>query len=262
MDTNETTIYTAVLITGIIIGAIILYFAITMFRNHRRHFKLLSQQFQEEMELLEKERTRIARDLHDELGPLLSVVQIHISSVTEVNNENQQHLEKAEKNIEVLVERFEGIAKNLTPKVLITRGLQTALEDFTEEYSQVTPIEIQLNYKAKNNYSTFYTLHIYRIIQELIHNGVKHSRANKMQIHVAERKNKLYIFYKDDGRGINENEETKGKNGLGLGSLKNRAEMLGGKMTRTSRQRQGTEYFFEIPISKLHERDNQNSNSR
>ena len=250
MDTFETTIYTAVLITGIIIGSIIIYFAITMFRNHRRHFRLLSEQFQEEMELLEKERTRIARDLHDELGPLLSVTQTHIDAVTNPDKLEQEHLQKASRNIAVLHERFSGIARNLMPKVLIRKGLQTALADFIEDYSEVTTIKIQLHYKARNNYNTFFALHIYRIMQELIHNGVKHSGAIALQIHVVERRNKLYIFYKDDGIGINEQKKLKEENGLGLGSLKNRSEMLGGKMNFKSKPKEGTEYFFEIPITK------------
>jgi signal transduction histidine kinase len=262
MDTNETTIYTAVLITGIVIGAIILYFAISMFRNHRRHFKLLSQQFQEEMELLEKERTRIARDLHDELGPLLSVVQIHINAIGELNSNDREHLEKASQKIEALTERFSGIARNLTPKILITKGLKTALEDFIEDYSEVTAIQMRLHYRAKSNYNTFFTLHIYRILQELIQNGVKHSGATILEIQIVEFKGKLYLYYTDDGKGIDEQKLTKQDTGLGLASLKNRAEMLSGKMKRKSNSMKGTEYFFEIPIKPNYEAAFKNSNSR
>ena len=244
MDTFETTIYNAVLITAIVIGTIIFYFGVTMFRNHRKHFNLLSQHFQQEMELLEKERTRIARDLHDELGPLLSVVQIQINSVGEISIQDQEYLNKAGRNIEILTERFEGIARNLTPRSLVSKGLQTALEDFIEQYKTLTPIRIKLFYKAKNNYSGFYTLHIYRIIQELIHNGIKHSAATSIVIHVAERKNKLYLLYEDDGKGINEDKEAMKAEGLGLSSLKNRSEMLGGKMTINGNQKKGNGMLF------------------
>src|ERR1700751_4273266 len=95
----ETSIYTAVLITAVVVGALLIYFGITIFRNQRKHFKLLTEHFLEEMERLEKERIRIATDLHDELGPVLSVTQIHIDKITPGNDKDAMHLKKASENI-------------------------------------------------------------------------------------------------------------------------------------------------------------------
>ena len=254
MDTNETTIYLAVLITGITLGSIIIYFAISMLTSHRKHFKLLSQNYRAEIEMLEIERTRIARDLHDELGPLLAVTQIHIDAAEITSDKTRLHLEKASRNMTLLNERFSGIARNLTPKALVTKGLHTALKDFVDQYSEVTTIALELQYRLTRQLSLYYGLHVYRITQELVHNAVKHSGAEKVQIVITEKKNKLYLFYKDNGKGISVANDKFEKDGLGIRNLQNRAEMLGGKLTCTSNEKDGTEYFFEIPITDKNEK--------
>lgn len=259
MDTNETTIYTAILITGIVIGTIFGYFTITIFRSHRKHFKLLSRHFVAEIDLLEKERTRIAGDLHDELGPILAMTRIHINATQALNDEQKLHLGKAEENIGTLSERFSSIAKNLTPKILVTKGLEAALEDFIQQFQDVSPISIKLQYQLKSNINILHALHIYRMMQELIHNGIKHSCASVLQIQIKERKNKIYLFYVDDGKGIHTGDHS---NGLGLQSLKNRTEMLGGKMSYSTNEKQGTEYLFEIPLKPTYETKSENSNRR
>ncbi|HYM94352.1 MAG TPA: histidine kinase [Chitinophagaceae bacterium] len=194
MDTNETAIFIAVLITAILIGALLIYFGLMMFRNHRRYFKIMQKNFLEEMEVLERERTRIARDLHDELGPLLAVTRIQIKTVEGITPEDKIHLEKAVHNIDVLTTRFRGIAQNLTPRVLVTKGLKTALSDFLEQYEEVSTIRMQFDYRIQSPLFVNISLQIFRMVQELVHNAVKHSGANELQIQLAERKKKIYLY--------------------------------------------------------------------
>jgi len=258
MDTNETTIFTAILITGIVIGTIFIYFTITIYKNHRKHFKILSRHFVAEMELLEKERTRIATDLHDELGPILAVTKIQLNTIERVDQEQEQHLTKAEENINYLTERLSGIAKNLTPKILVSKGLEVALRDFTEQFHDISKMNVKLDYGLKSNLDMLHALHIYRMIQELIHNTIKHSGARNLRIQLAERKNKIYLLYNDDGIGM---MKEKLANGLGLESIKNRVEMLGGKMDQSIVSEGGVEYFFEIPLRPIYGAKNQDNNS-
>lgn len=252
MDTNETTIYYAVLITGIVLGIILFYFAMTIYRSHNKHFRLLRKHVLSEIELLETERTRIARDLHDEIGPMLTISQIQVSTVTGATEKDHEHLSKAAATIDQLHERFAEIAQNLTPKALVTKGLQTALEDIIEQYREISSIDIKFVYTLSTKLTNVYALHIYRIVQELLHNSVKHSGASTIVLQIAERKRTLYLFYSDNGKGINLNG--KESSGLGLGSLKSRAIILGGKMNCTSSSKNGTEYFFELPIRSFYER--------
>ena len=262
MDTNETTIFTAVLITGIVIGTIFIFFTITIYRNHRKHFKLLSRQFVAEVELLEKERSRIATDLHDELGPILAVTRIHLNTLDKLDEEQRQHLAIAEQNIAVLTERLGGIAKNLTPKALATKGLKVALQDFIEQMQDIPGIRVKMEYRLKSELKMLHALHIYRMIQELIHNSLKHSGATQLNIQLAEGKNKIYFLYNDNGIGILKPDNAKTSMGLGLESISNRIDMLGGKMDQSKIPETGVEYFFEIPLRPFYERKNNNRNSR
>jgi signal transduction histidine kinase len=100
-------------------------------------------------------------------------------------------------------------------------------------------------------------LQIYRIVQELVHNTVKHSGGTELFVQLFERKKKIYLYYKDNGKGI-QNDSAEKSDGLGLGSLQNRAAMLGGSMTYNSFNETGTEYFFEIPLIKNEKEYNTN----
>jgi signal transduction histidine kinase len=262
MYSIETSIYTAVLITGFVIGGLLIYFGITISRKQKKHFKMLSEHFLAEMERLEQERIRIARDLHDELGPILSVTQIHIDATSPDNAKDLSHLQKARDNIQILLERFGGIAHNLTPKVLITKGLNTALSDFFEQYREVTKIKFDYVYKVTAKIEANTALQIYRLIQEMSHNAVKHSGATEIGVLLLERKRKLYIQCKDNGTGMILGQHKNDEKGLGLESLRSRTEMLGGKIQVSSILKAGTEYFLEIPLKGKNEKNNENSNSR
>jgi len=250
MDTNETTIYTAILITGIVFGTIFLYFTITIYRNHRRHFKLLNQQFVAEVDLLEKERARIASDLHDELGPMLALTQIQVNSIESTDERELMYLEKANENIQQVTERLSGIAKNLSPGILIKKGLEAALKDFINQIEETGQIKMNLSFSVQSGLDVLQSLHLYRMIQELIHNTIKHSKATMIEIQLKETRGKIYLLYADNGLGVSTKNKGNKSFGLGLGSLKNRTEMLGGKMD-SSTVKKGIEYFFEFPIIKM-----------
>lgn len=248
MHAFETTIYYAILISSIVLGIVFGYFTITIFRTQRRHYKALQARFLAEINLLENERTRIARDLHDELGPLLSVIRIQTSVTNETAHDELR--EKACQNIDYVTERLGGIARNLTPGQLINKGLDVALQDFFDQYREVSPIRMVFRYEVKSFIDTDTGLHVYRMIQELVHNSVKHSGASEIDVHLKERKKKLYILCKDNGKGMGHEMPAHQDKGIGLESLRSRTEMLGGKIHFHSTG--GTEYFFEIPLTLKH----------
>jgi signal transduction histidine kinase len=241
-----------VLITAAVIGGLLLYFGYTMFKNQRRHFRMRHQYFLSEMERLEKERNRIAEDMHDELGPILAVTKIQIEKA----EEDKSYLRSAAENVKLITERLGHIARNFSHRVLERKGLNTVLEDFFEQCREVTDAELVYSYQISTAPGASISLHIYRMVQELVHNAMKHSKATHIQVLLRERNNKLYLLYKDNGIGISGNNAAKQREGLGLSSLRSRAEMLEGRMTFESTPNKGTEYFFEIPIRRKNETKN------
>jgi signal transduction histidine kinase len=207
------------------------------------------------MELLEKERARIAFDLHDELGPILAVTQMHLNTI-DISKNDEPHFLKVNENLQHLTERLSEIAKNLTPKILIRKGLEVGIKDFIEQIEGSGKISVNLEYAVKTKLDILQSLHMYRMIQELIHNTIKHSKATAIDVKIKERKDRIFLLYSDNGIGIS-NTEKKLKIGLGEGSIKNRIEMLGGKMEKVTERPAGVEYFFEIPVKPIYERSNQ-----
>jgi signal transduction histidine kinase len=251
MDTLETSLFATILITSVVVGIIILYFALTITRSHRRHFTKLRSYYLQEVELLEKERMRIARDLHDELGPLLTVTQILVSVSQGTTEKDREQLRKATDNLQNLHERFSGVARNLTPKILISKGLVIALKDFSAQMEELGSAKINTLCQLNKEPSASFSMQIYRIAQELLHNGTKHAFASKIDLLIREQKRKMLISYEDDGRGFSLNAET--EKGLGLSSVRNRVVMLGGTIEILSSPGEGVSIFILIPIQS-HER--------
>src|SRR3954463_6378644 len=109
MDPRETTIFTAIVITSVILGAVILYFFISIIRQQRRNNALYQSKILAEITTLENERKRTAADLHDELGPILAAVKFQINSFELKDDDDIINLEKANRNIDTIIGRMRGI---------------------------------------------------------------------------------------------------------------------------------------------------------
>jgi signal transduction histidine kinase len=92
------------------------------------------------------------------------------------------------------------------------------------------------------------SIHLYRVIQETVHNCIKHARASKLEIIIEQKGNVIQILCRDNGKGFNYDQVTKDATGIGLRSLKNRTELMGGKMYVESKPMKGTAFLFEIPV--------------
>src|SRR5262245_19620588 len=132
MDPNETKIYTVILIAGGVLGIILVYFIINIIRQQRRNLSLHNEKIQAEITTLENERKRIASDLHDDLGPLLSAVKLQINSVEVPDGEDQELIEKSSLYIDAILTRIREISNNLMPQVLSRKGLVIALREFID----------------------------------------------------------------------------------------------------------------------------------
>jgi signal transduction histidine kinase len=98
------------------LGVVLIYFIVTIVRHQRRNIRLYKSKILAEITTLEKERARIASDLHDELGPILSAVKFKINSLDIHNDEDQNLLDKSNKNIDEIIRRMREISNDLLPK--------------------------------------------------------------------------------------------------------------------------------------------------
>ena len=248
MPTEEANYYTAVTVAAILLGIIIIYFIITMIRHQRRNMHLYKAKINAEISTLENERKRIVADLHDELGPLLSAVKLRINQLDSEREDDKKIVEFANKHLGDIIIKIKEISYNLLPNTLARNGLIHAAEEYIDKINAVHPLKIRFNYDDDPGLSKEKEVNIYRIFQEVIHNTVKHARADKLEIEMKKQDNQLLLTMIDDGVGFNYEERSKNGSGLGLLNLQSRAEVLNARLLIESAKDKGTKYFFEIPI--------------
>src|SRR5687767_4371185 len=182
MDTSEKELYNALLIVVGVVGIVLLYFIFTIIRYQRRSLRLHKEKIQAEIDTLENERRRIASDLHDELGPLLSAVKLQITNLETEIPHDVKLIEKSSGHIDDIIQKLREISNNLMPNTLLRKGLKVAIEDSISRVKDVYPLNITLEFPADVVMSQDKEINLYRVIQEIIHNTIKHAQAKNLRL--------------------------------------------------------------------------------
>ena len=248
MDAQETRIYTAILITAIVLGSIIVYFIISLLRQQRKNLALHKSNILAEITQIEKERGRIASDLHDELGPLLSAVKMKINSFELSNNDDIIQIEKTNDHLDNVLKRLREISFDLMPNSLLRKGLGAAVNEFVDYLNNSGNIKFYFHNGNRFDLSEQKSVNLYRIIQEIVHNTIKHSDATELSIKLQKKEDKIVLVISENGKGFDFNKESNENSGFGLKSLLRRTEIMGGHMFLESEKGKGVTYTFEIPV--------------
>lgn len=201
----------------------------------------------------EKERERIARELHDGIGVLLSTASIHFSSVeAKADKKTSEMLKKANKLLKEAGHEVRQISHNMMPGVLSKFGLKEAIEDLFEEVDDAGEIEVDLDVVCRDDERLPENMEImiYRIVQEMINNTLKYAKASNIFFHISRCEQEITMEYKDNGIGFNEAELPHGKN-LGISGIRSRVEYLGGEIELHAKTGKGTRYLITIPLSEV-----------
>ena len=200
----------------------------------------------------EAERSRLASDLHNGLGGLLSGIKINLSSMKEnavITHENISAFNHAISLLDTSITELRRIAHNLMPETLNHYGIKTAVEDFCNQVAPAGPPAIGLQFFGENiRYTRELELTIYRIIQELVNNALKHAGATKINVEVISEPKRLFARVTDDGKGFEVSGEHKERKGKGLENIRDRVVAMNGTFDVWSKPGQGTEISAEIQI--------------
>lgn len=252
MDAGETTIFYAFLIGAVTIGMILGYFLVSLVRLRRRYLDLHRSGNKSRLQLLEQERTRIAADLHDELGPILSAAKFKITEVEPPVEEDRQLLQQAAGHLNDIISRIRQISNNLMPNTLLRKGPEKAIAEYIQMLrSAGLPFAVRFVSGNIPRLPEENAIHIYRILQEIIHNTLKHAKATELRIRLCTKSDRLIMICTDNGVGFNAGQVAAGTRGLGLQNLLLRSEMLGGAMFLDTKPGKGTRIMFELPLQKL-----------
>lgn len=201
-----------------------------------------------EIATLENERKRIAGDLHDELGPVLSAVRLQVNHLEPADETERIILQKSSSQIDEVIKRFREISYDLLPNTLVRKGLVKATEEFIGRMSEAYQLRIEFT-SDEIRLQPDREVNLYRILQEIIHNSVKHARATLLTIDMKVNGSQLHINTKDDGIGFNYEAMKTNEGGLGMLNLQSRVEVLNGVLRIDTQPGKGTLFFIEIPIT-------------
>ncbi len=253
---------------ALLLGTLLLFGTILFFllqKNTKRKQKLAEQEKELETQKLatilkeqelsaidamiegqEKERQRIANDLHDDLGGLMATVKLHFNTLKE--KQTPELYAKTNQLIDEAYNKIRTVAHAKNSGVIAKQGLLKAINEMANKISIANKITIDvIDHGLEKRLENSLELTIFRIIQELIANIVKHAKASEATINITNHEDSLNIMIEDNGKGFDTSKILK-NNGMGLHSIEKRIEHLEGDIKIESQINQGTTIIIDIPL--------------
>ena len=201
----------------------------------------------------EKERTRIARELHDDIGQSLAVLRIQMlragQPVSGMIGKRHPTIPELCDNLKLLAEKVSHLSHQLHSSELEYLGLAVAVQSHCRDFAQRYKIVVECSCESiPENLNSLLALSVLRIVQEALHNAAKHSKAKSIQVAVQGLPSELSLLIADDGVGFSL-EEAKLSAGLGLISMRERVHLAGGEFTISSAPGDGTCISARIPLA-------------
>ena len=242
----------------------LLIISLLTFRNYKQKQKIQEQRISElekEKQLTateavlkgeEQERTRLAKDLHDGLGGMLSGIKYSLNTMKGnliMTPDNSQAFERSMDMLDSSIKEMRRVAHNMMPEALVKFGLDTALKDLCNDVNQSGALQVNYLSIGMENAAIEQTtaITIYRIVQELINNTMKHAAAKTAIVQVAKSDSHLSVTVEDDGKGFDKTVLNQAK-GIGWSNIQNRVEFLKGTLDVQSEKEKGTSVHIELNI--------------
>lgn len=195
----------------------------------------------------EVERKRIASNLHDSLGAQLSTIRLFMLMQGEDKKELKEFADESAEMLLESIQEVREIAQDLLPGALKYGGLVSACQQFFNSIEKSTPMQLNAQFNGEViRISEKNELSIFRVIQELINNTLKHAGASVIDVELNYQDSKLMINYKDNGVGLPENVNNQG---LGLYNVESRIQSLKGEYMVNNNPGKGVEFMIEIPLT-------------
>ncbi|MDA3613613.1 tetratricopeptide repeat-containing sensor histidine kinase [Polluticaenibacter yanchengensis] len=240
------------LLFGAILFLILLLAIYFIYKNYKnKQERLLQKEVFRQQELAakslfegeQKERIRIARDLHDSVGQMLSLVKMNLSSFNKTEDTaNVQQL------VDKTIDEIRNISHNLIPEEL-NFGIVPALENLSDKVNQTTSLKMTVNIAEDIRQITFQKqneLSIYRVVQEILNNMIKHADASIIDLSMNKVNELLYLVIKDNGKGMSDDAISNAK-GIGWKNIFTRVRLMDGTINIASGKLNGTQIDITIP---------------
>ena len=212
----------------------------------------------------EEERTKIAREIHDELGQVLTALKIDLSLLNNKMLDSSaiiprqslsSEIESMRKMVDITIQSVRRMITDLRPEILDHLGLQAAIDWHAQQFKQRTkiPVDIKSNLDEMETLNPEKAAAIFRIFQETLTNVARHAKATHVEVELDQQQNMVVLKVKDNGQGITEEDLAK-TTSFGILGLKERAYLLGGEVDIQGLPGSGTTVSVRIPMSTLYAR--------
>ncbi|MEI6888809.1 MAG: PAS domain S-box protein [Bacteroidota bacterium] len=205
------------------------------------------------IETEEIDRKRFAADLHDDLGPILSSIKLHLGLMQKTcsNDKQKENIHICEELLLEAIEKMSIIANNLMPRLIDNHGLEAALKSFCKSISREGMFSADLvSNLGSIRFSMDVEMHLFRIVGELINNTIKHSGGSKASIRLTYSKGLLSLAYMDSGKGYNPEDAMKKPGGRGLSNILHRVNLIEGEIEFSS-VKNGTKVHVQKRIKQI-----------
>lgn len=200
----------------------------------------------------EQERGRLARDIHDGIGQWLSTIKLNLqllkSDVEKGKGSSIQRVDELVGDVSHAIEDTRRIAHDLAPAFLEQHGLVVAMQSHADRFSIDRDIDISVEAPQKLDLPETLRNHLYRVFQEALRNAVEHSGGTRINVSLARQTGRLTLTVEDNGIGLDRENEKRVANHLGLKSMTERANLLGGSLDTFTLSGRGTSVVIDVPI--------------
>ncbi len=250
MGSKETNFFYTILIAGSVFLLVFLAFMVTIFKYRKKGFTSYLKKVATDFTMLELEKKRIATDVHDGIGSNLSAVRLLVDELLASERTDVVLRSKLTTTLQQMSVSVREVSNHMIPYALQREGLVTAITELTGRLFHNPAIKITTRLLLHNDQVTEETaLQIYRIVQELLNNIIKHARASSVHISLEEYKETIVLTIRDNGVGFDKQKVQKASKGIGLLSVSSRVISLHGNMYLTTSAGKGTEYVIELPLA-------------
>lgn len=248
---DQKRVYLLTAIIAILGGLVLIVIIIWVIINNLQQKKVAKEKIAQArlrnkmiIEAEESERTRIAKDLHDSLGQMLAALKMNLNSLSNQPDQNGQ-FKKTSQILDDTIAEMRSISHAMMPESLVKNGLAQALMDIS---NHLAPNQTKVNVNVQNwkGWTSTGEYVLYRIVQELLNNTLKHANAKNVNIELNQFDDEINLIYEDDGVGFDLTHIK--SNGIGLQNINNRISSINGRIEFDSISGAGTTAIISIPL--------------
>lgn len=250
MSPDETNIYATLLIGAAMLAFILISLLVTAIYYQRKYNYLYRKKIAAEITTMEKERRHIAANLHDDIGSRLALALYQTEVLAEQDNTDKEGLAHLHNLLAGTVNTVKNIGSLLWPPVLEHSHLADALQQLLNQLNAVNKVQAVLVNTVKTDFPLHKSqqLQLYRMVQELIANTLKHADAGVISVILQANRHFFYVHYRDDGKGFSRDLVLNSSKGSGMYNLMSRAGLLGGQIIIEEPREKGIYIKIKIPI--------------